>query len=484
MSFLQEVNELFPVPLTEKVDLGEYANKLLCFATLVPSFEGDMLIGLVAGYTDRLSEDGRAYIALVAVRKGFQRRGIAQNLVESFLDICRQKGIEGVHLYTDCSNASAIRMYQRIGFDRIMEPGDPRPKDAHFSIRLGEPTLRRLKTKTRRSECALVTAIGSFSTNAVLSGIWQAGYRAIGCDIYPAQWLASSLDVDRFYQVPPVASKGAYIEALLEICRREGVTRIIPLTDPEVDALSADRIVFEDVGVQVLVSPKEVISLCRDKAKFAEFVSSANFGELPKVIPTARVVDTAPYPYPVICKPFNGRSSQGLKFIRSDSEWSAFCSEEGKSSYIVQPFIEGRVITVDVVRHPDSDQVVSIPRVELLRTSNGAGTSVYVFADSLLSEVCGNLARSLGIVGCVNFEFLLDERHDYHLLECNPRFSGGVAFSCETGYDVIGNHLRCFRDSENQIDALPEYKPRYIARRYAEWTTSVEKPGPYSKLDE
>ena len=36
--FLCDVDDLFPVPLSEKVDIGEYAEKLLSYATLVPEF--------------------------------------------------------------------------------------------------------------------------------------------------------------------------------------------------------------------------------------------------------------------------------------------------------------------------------------------------------------------------------------------------------------------------------------------------------------
>ncbi|MFQ9705363.1 MAG: ATP-grasp domain-containing protein [Enterocloster clostridioformis] len=50
--------------------------------------------------------------------------------------------------------------------------------------------------------------------------------------------------------------------------------------------------------------------------------------------------------------------------------------------------------------------------------------------------------------GCVNMEFIEDRDGVYHMLECNPRFSGGVEFSCLAGYDCVTNHLRCFEGKE------------------------------------
>ena len=47
------------------------------------------------------------------------------------------------------------------------------------------------------------------------------------------------------------------------------------------------------------------------------------------------------------------------------------------------------------------------------------------------------IAGLLGVRGCVNMEFIEDRDGVYHMLECNPRFSGGVEFSCLAGYDCV-----------------------------------------------
>ena len=60
-----------------------------------------------------------------------------------------------------------------------------------------------------------------------------------------------------------------------------------------------------------------------------------------------------------------------------------------------------------------------------------------------------------------------DGRKQWHFLECNPRFSGGVAFSCMAGYDMTANHLRGFTGDE--MEAAADIKEQYIARRYGEY---------------
>lgn len=64
------------------------------------------------------------------------------------------------------------------------------------------------------------------------------------------------------------------------------------------------------------------------------------------------------------------------------------------------------MVTVDVVREPESGRIVTVSRRELLRTPNGAGTSVQVFFDERLARQCEAIATMLNIRGCVNFEFV------------------------------------------------------------------------------
>lgn len=321
----------------------------------------------------------------------------------------------------------------------------------------------------KRSMTALVTAIGSFSAEAVITTLKEEGIRVVGCDIYPAEWIVSSMDVDSFYRVPKSCNESEYLQALKEICVKEHISCILPLTDPEIDVLTKFRDKFEKSKIGLLISADSTIQCCRNKLLFYDFCSAIACGF--KTIPTDQASNKCPYSFPVICKPVNGRSSQGVQRLSTQQEWDLFISEL-KPGFIVQPYIEGENVTVDVVRHPLTNKTVALPRTELLRTSNGAGLSVHVFHDEELSDTCCELAQHLNITGCVNFEFIHDKDGEFHLLECNPRFSGGVSFSHEAGYDMVLNHLRCFSETED-IDSLPQFQPKYMARRYEQWVTAI-----------
>lgn len=326
----------------------------------------------------------------------------------------------------------------------------------------------------------LVTAIGSFSAGAVIDACRREGYRVVGCDIYPAEWVVNSMEADVFYQAPYATDWQAYQAFLTDVCHKEQVDYLIPLTDVEVDALQDWPNVAAELHAVICMSGHGTIALCRNKEKLERFLAARGIcrtipgQRLSEIIGTEWDSRFAGLPYPLVLKPWDGRSSQGLRIIRSSQEMMLaveLCRHQTER-YMVQPMIEGNVVTVDVVRDPVSGDCVCLPRRELLRTPNGAGTSVYVFRDEYLESQCREIAAALDIRGCVNFEFIESGDGEapedrWRFLECNPRFSGGVAFSCMAGYDMVKNHLNCFMGRELEPEGT--IRGQYIARRYTEY---------------
>ena len=325
----------------------------------------------------------------------------------------------------------------------------------------------------------VVTAIGSFSAQAVIEGCHREGLRVIGCDIYPENWVVNSKDVERFCQAPYATDKEAYKRFMEDLCAQEQVDYVLPLTDAEIDVFQEWPQARTKLGAALCISGYEAIKLCRNKAKMEEFLRPFHIctlipGErLEAVIKREAAGNYRGLTYPLVMKPIDGRSSQGLRIVGSpkEMELAVQLSEEMADRYLVQPRVEGRVVTVDVVRDPAKGETVCVARRELIRTHNGAGVSVCVFRSLSLEEQCRALAETIGIRGCVNFEFIEGEdgagRLQWHFLECNPRFSGGVAFSCMAGYDMVANHLNCFNGKG--IQPAGEIREQYLARRYGEY---------------
>lgn len=455
--FLKLVDKEFPIPLSEKTDLKDYALKLYRNATLCTYEENDNILAMVAGYTENIVGD-MAYISMVVTLPEARGRGIARGLVSEFIGRARMKRLKAVHLYAVRQNTAAMKLYSDIGFVEWHLENEKRPDDVHFIYYLNEKT-------------ALVTAIGSYSADIVIKNLKTLGFRVIGIDIYDREWIADAYNVSEFYQVPKVIDKDNYLHAIDYICKEQNITHILPSMDIEVDFFNEYRRYFEEQNICICISSTQTLTICRNKKAQQEFINQ-NVPEV-KTIPTLKVERDmdAPFDYPIVCKPYDGRSSQGLRYVYTEEDWEAVKTCFDNDKYIVQPFIKGRIVTVDVVRQKDGQKVVVVPRLELLRTLNGAGTSVKVYPDEGLTEMCQKLAEAFDIIGCVNFEFLRDEDGEYHYVECNPRFSGGVEFSCIAGYDCVGNHIRSFENKP--IDDFSLTREMYIARKFEEYVTRV-----------
>lgn len=311
----------------------------------------------------------------------------------------------------------------------------------------------------------LVTAIGSAAGDITIKELHEYGYRVIGTDIYLKEWLANSFCVDCFYQVPRAAEGKAFISALSKICQRENVQYIIPLTDVEVDVLNKSREYFAQQGIRLCMPEKETVSVCRDKRRSAEVIQ-----DVCQVISEITRNNLKSWKeFPVICKKIDGRSSCGLYRFYTAKQLFAFLEDKGEE-YLVQPVIDGDIITADVLRDREHQTCVVFAREELLRTANGLGITVRVFHDECLEVLCRSIAERLNILGCVNFEFIRDKKGTYYFMECNPRLSGGVKYSVLSGYHYIVNHVRCFEGKCIDEACAPE--EHTIVRKYEEYITT------------
>lgn len=287
----------------------------------------------------------------------------------------------------------------------------------------------------------LVTAIGSMSALCVINRLHAAGHRVIGCDIYPKEWHYEAALCDAFRQAPYATKPQEYIPFLVELCQTYDVDHIFPLTDVEIDTLNAHRPIFQDMGVVLCMPSEQTLAIVRDKKQLHDVFCD---DDLVPSVPTYTSEDAHKLSFPCIAKPRNGRSSEGLHILQSEEQIRMLPNID---NYILQERIVGSICTVDIVRLPGTQEVYAIPREELLRTKNGAGTTVRLFHDDNLQRLVRHIAQRLDIVGVVNMEFIQTDGN-YYLIDINPRFSAGIAFSCHAGYDFILAHLAAFDDQQ------------------------------------
>lgn len=306
----------------------------------------------------------------------------------------------------------------------------------------------------------LVTAIGTVTATAIVRKLKEAGeYHILGADINRQNEIATSLDVDEYYQFP-YATGEDYIPFVLDFCKEHHVDYYYAVIDKEVVNLSANRDRFAAIGTKLCVVNYEFAKVCHFKNTFGAWIEE----HVPETaIREYRTLEEAKEAaYPLFIKPNEGVASTGCRKIGSYEELTTCVSEEdiGKT-ILVQEYTAGTNVTVDCVRNRKTGQKIQIQRRELLRNSNGCGIAVEIFHDDRLEKICNTLMEKLDLNGVVNMEFFETEA-GYKIIEINPRFSAGTLYSCMAGVNTVLNAMRI-------ADSLPcEFGEIAVGAHFAE----------------
>ena len=105
----------FMPPLSGRVEIVNYAEKIANYAMRFEAWSEGTLIGLVAAYCN----DQRkriAHITSVSVLNAWTGKGIAAHLVRSCITHLKALGMRQVSLEVASANTVAIRLYEKSGF--------------------------------------------------------------------------------------------------------------------------------------------------------------------------------------------------------------------------------------------------------------------------------------------------------------------------------------------------------------------------------
>lgn len=134
LSFLNSVDQDFPVPLSEKTDLTLLSRKFYDRGDVITARDSKHEIaGIVAGYLKN-GQNGLGYISVVAVKKEYRGLGLSERMLSQYLLYCENecKNINAIHIYTTADNSYAIKAYRKIGFVDYRLDSEPRPADVHL----------------------------------------------------------------------------------------------------------------------------------------------------------------------------------------------------------------------------------------------------------------------------------------------------------------------------------------------------------------
>ena len=280
--------------------------------------------------------------------------------------------------------------------------------------------------------------------------------RIIGVDTQAE--VAGAFLVDKFYTVPEPENSG-YIEALVDISKRENVFAILPQTTREIVTLSDSLAKLQEEGIRVMVSPAPGIAAANDKSTVmdvfqrlglptAAFRRAHTEGEL------VAAVRELGYPHvPVVIKPPVSNGMRGVRIVVTNAwdvhrflmekpqgleislnELIAILRRGAWPELLVMEYLPGVEYTVDAFI--GSHFSVAVPRQ---RESIRSGITFHSRTDMRkdLAEYTLAAGKELGLQYVFGFQFKMSCDGVPKVLECNPRIQGTMVASVFSGANVI-----------------------------------------------
>lgn len=242
---------------------------------------------------------------------------------------------------------------------------------------------------------------------------------------------------DKGIMLPRIKS-GDYVEAIIDICKKEAVSLIVPTIDTELLLLAEQKERIErEAGTRVLVSDIEMIKICRNKVVTQRFMEENGF-LMPSMITKEQLSEPQKLHFPLFMKPVDGSSSIDAFKAHDERELRTYLQMIDRP--IIQEYLEGEEYTVDAFLDFDSHIISIVPRVRIA-TRSGEISKGRIVKDREIIEDVKRLLNVLKPIGHITIQCKKTGRGVAYI-EINPRFGGGAPMSIMAGADSCSNLYR------------------------------------------
>lgn len=116
INYLYNHDKDFPIPITNKVDIEKYVQKILKLGHCLISFDNKKIVGILI-YYDNDIETNTAFLSLVSVDKEYRNQGIASKMINHLIKNMENVDyIKYIDVPTHITNETAIILYKKFGF--------------------------------------------------------------------------------------------------------------------------------------------------------------------------------------------------------------------------------------------------------------------------------------------------------------------------------------------------------------------------------
>lgn len=273
-------------------------------------------------------------------------------------------------------------------------------------------------------------------------------------------------EADKYYIVPRITEPG-YIDIILDICKKENISGVLSLIDPELSLLAENEEKFKNIGTTVIGSSYELCERALDKMQMFQWLRSHGYNCAKSYVDKNEFfadVKTGKANYPVFVKPVRGSASIAISKV-FDNETVDLLFDHS-DNLMIQEYLDGQEIGADCYIDLLSGELVSVFTKKKIVMRAGETDKSVSFKDEKLFELIKKFVNESGWRGQIDID-IFEINGEYHISEVNPRFGGGYPHAYECGAD----HMKLIVNNLNGIvnsDVIGNYKENVYMMKYNE----------------
>ncbi len=273
-------------------------------------------------------------------------------------------------------------------------------------------------------------------------------------------------DADAFYLVPRITAPG-YLDVILDICKKEQITGVFSLIDPELSMLAKERDRFLAVGTTPIISDYDLVETCFDKFRMYELLQKMQ-------IPTGKcyvekeafyqAVERGEISYPVFVKPVKGSASIHINKVNSAKEIEVLF--DLYDDLMIQEFMDGQEYGADVYIDMISGKCTDIFIKKKIKMRAGETDKSVSVKNEKLFELIRKFAEDCGFRGMIDID-IFEIGDTYYISEVNPRFGGGYPHAYACGVNMPKAVITNLAGQENEV-RIGNYAENICMMKYNE----------------
>jgi carbamoyl-phosphate synthase large subunit len=263
---------------------------------------------------------------------------------------------------------------------------------------------------------------------------------------------------DKHFKVRSIKEDGA-IEELIDICKKNKISLIIPTIDTELLTLSSNIKEFKANGIDIVISDLEIIKICRNKRSTHGFFDKLK-------IPRCNEYSKFKLKFPLFIKPIDGSMSRGLKKIEKKSDLNY--NDLNDDNKMLLEYISDQEFdeyTIDMYFNKNSELICLVPRKRIEVRSGEVSKSI---TDKKLTFVKDFfIDEKHGLRGCITFQVFLHKKNLNILgIEINPRFGGGYPLTYFAGANYPEMIIKEYILNEKLTKYFEDWSDKMLMLRY------------------